>query len=318
MAERQSKRRSAKKDELVAASFHYLCRVVVEKGKRREIPFTEAEFSALFDALEKKPKLNKDDAAALDRVRFRLDAPIEEVEREGAQKIFGRFQGSYWGHSYLNTEKGEIPANSVNLRPFFFLLYLSKAGRIYIGAQYLGHYGGYTALERTVRDLLNSEDRIESHSLRLSGVHYKDVQAKEVQVRFSAKPTSIAAKNRITDRGMFVLRKAGKNDGFEEQVAKNILPFVGRPVSAVKKQIASILNESSLIDVEDSDIVDCTLIGDLNGKRQTIYMIDSGSFATRFPLDVKIDAQGHPVQADAKAAMMKVLEDEIMARGQNV
>lgn len=309
---------AAKKDETVAASFHYLCRVKVEKGKLVERPFTEDEFAALFNSLKSKPALDLDDQDALERVRLRLDAPIESVSLENARTVFGRFQGSYWGHAYTNTEKGKISADSISLRPFFFLLYLSVSGRIYIGAQYLGLFGGYGGLERTIRGLLKFDERIDSHSLRLSGVHYKDVKTKEVQVRFSAKPDGIAAKNRITDKGMFVLKKRDKNDGFEEEVAQKIVPFIGRPQGAVKKQIAAILNESSLIAVNDADIVDCTLIGELNGKRQTIYMLDTGSFATRFPLDVKLDDDGHPVQQQAKDAMMMVLKEEIMARGQNV
>src|SRR5688572_7219133 len=74
------------------------------------------------------------------------------------------------GHSYRNSSKGEISADSINQRRFHFLLYLAESGRVYIGTQYLGNFGAYEPLRRTIIELFSGSQAIHSHTFRVETV----------------------------------------------------------------------------------------------------------------------------------------------------
>lgn len=308
----------SRKNEAITASFHYLCRVANRDSEEpKAIPFKQADFDHLFEGVQHKPKLNLKDEKEADRIRFRMDVPLENVIKVDKRTIYGTYRASYWGHAYDNSARGRIPADSISLRPFHFLLYLSDSGRIYVATQYLGQFGGYTALRRTICNLLPQPDQIIANSFRLDSSLYKAAQAKEIRIMFSDRSHSISQGNSLTQGGMVAFRKKNKDDGFEEQITKKIFPFLGRPKADVKKAVAALINESKLLEVTDDDIEDCTVIANMNGKKKTIYMLESGSFATRFPIDVSIDADGHPKYEPTKHAMIKLLRDEIIARREN-
>ncbi|WP_313576593.1 hypothetical protein [Brevundimonas sp.] len=308
-----------KKKETVSVSFHYLVRMVGNGGKDAlPVAFTSSDFDALFGAIQAKAPFDPNDEEAADRIRYRSDAPMENVIRVDDRTVFGTYKGSYWGHAYDNTMRGRIPAESISLRPFHFLLYLSKSGRIYLASQYLGQFGGYSALQRTISDLMPGAGFIMPHSVRLDGASYKNAQAKEVKVTFAEKPASLAASNKITSAGMIAFRKMSKEDGFEAEVAKRLFPFLGGPKNEMRKAIASMLNESSLMEVSESDIMDCTVLAKVNGGTKTIYMLESGNFATKFHIDVKVDDDGHPDYNQTKIAILDVLREEIISRSSDV
>jgi hypothetical protein len=305
----------SKKNEAVTVSFHYLCRVAErDSEKQKTIPFKQADFDHLFDSVQHKPKPNLNDEEEADRIRFRMDAPLKNVVRVDKRTICGTYSASYWGHAYDNSARGRIPADSISLRPFHFLLYLSDSGRIYIATQYLGQFGGYTALQRTICDLLPQSDEIVANSFRLDSSLYKTAHAKEIRVTFSDRSHSISQGNSLTQGGMVAFRKRSKDDGFEEQVSKRLFPFLGRSKTDVKKAVAALVSESKLLEVTDDDIEDCTVIATVNGRKKTIYMLESGNFATRFPIEVSIDKDGHPNFEPTKHAMIKLLKNEIIAR----
>jgi len=308
-----------KKKETVSASFHYLVRMV-GSGDKDPVPvaFTAANFDALYGAIQAKAPFDPSDEEAADRIRYRSDAPMENVIRVDERTIFGTYKGSYWGHAYDNTMRGRIPAESISLRPFHFLLYLSKSGRIYIASQYLGQFGGYSALQRTLCDLMPGPGFIMPHAVRLDGVSYKNAQAKEVKVTFAEKPASLAAPNKLTSAGMIAFRKMSKEDGFEAEISRRLFPFLGRPKGEMRKAIAGMLNESSLMEVKESDIIDCTVLAKVNGGTKTIYMLEGGNFATKFHMDVKVDDDGHPEYDETKNAMLSVLREEIISRSADV
>jgi hypothetical protein len=307
------------KQETVSASFHYLCRNVKQSETvTNTVPFHNNEFDALYTSLKNKPAVNMDDQAAADRVRFKFEVPIENIARVDARTISGTFWAAYWGHAYKNTLRGDIPAESISLRPFQFLLYLSESGRIYIGSQYLGQFGGYVGLQRTICDLLKDRENVDSSSFMLGSSAYKNADAKEVHVSFSDRSSSISSANSFAKTGMIVLKKSSKGDGFESQVKKRLLPSLGKSPGDVKKAVAELFTDSGLLDVKDTDIEDCTVVANVNGKRKTIYMLDNGQFATKFPMDVKVGTDGHPDPKQTVSAMLELLEGEIISRRENV
>ncbi|TJV41886.1 MAG: hypothetical protein E5Y02_16550 [Mesorhizobium sp.] len=270
-----------RKNEAVSVSFHYLIRLVQEGGNYVERRFTSAEFVGLHNSLVAKPPIDMKDERIADKIRARLDAPIENVEKPTDRLITGTFRASYWGHEYQNTARGSIPADSISLRPFHFILYFGDNGRIYVGTQYLGQFGGYTALERTVSDLLPRSETIRSHSFRLGASHYRNAEPKEVRVNVLNRGSSIASQNTFGQKMTIAFTKSGKDDPMPAHVKSRLLPFLGGQVHDVRRAVARLVNESELIDVQDEDIEDCTVLASVNGRSQVIHMFENGSFATR-------------------------------------
>ena len=306
----------SKKREAVSASFHYLTRV--NKGAGPEappVPISEHEFDGICRAIEAKPTVNLDDASVRERVRYRLEVPMERPNRISPRAMFGVFRGAYSGHANDNSARGKIPADSISFRPFHYLLYHSESGRVYIGAQYLGLFGGYASLERTVRDLLPDPGSISAHSFRVSGSYYRDAQPTEVRVKFINDPKSSTGRPSFTKSGVVAFKKQSKTDGFETSVTEGVFPLIGMSEGDVKRGMAALLSQNDLIDVCDDDIENVTVFATVNGRRNTaIHMIDNGGFATRFPLDLEVNADGHPIYEDAQEAMISVLRSQIIAR----
>ncbi|PHJ74353.1 hypothetical protein VF07_37825 [Nostoc linckia z6] len=306
------------KNEAVTVSFHFLRREDhSEPSKPKYIPISLSVFDKLFVSLNEKPAVNLDDEEAVDRLRYRIDVPIVRVERVDERTIFGTYQSSYWGHAYQNTERGKIPATSISLRPFHFLLYLSEDGKIYVGSQYLGLFGGYSGLVSTLRHLIALSD-VYSHSFRSDFIDLKQVQPKEIQIRFADRSESIAAANPIASAGVLTFRKTDKEGGFEEEIASRILSQRGKPSDEVRKAVANLVNESKLMSVNDDDIADCTVIVKQNGRDKKIHMIEDSGFSTRFPISVAVDDDGHPLCEPCKTEMISLLKKQIIAMNEDV
>lgn len=231
-----------------------------------------------------------------------------------AELHFGQFESSYWGHSYENSEKGTISADSISLRPFFYILYLADNGTIYLGSQYLGLFGGYSALRNTIVDLLGGPGAIQSHAIRLGAAAYKDARPIAINIEVSNRGKSPGHHGTIGTRTAVVFKKASKEDGFEAAVAGRLFPALDQGRSAVKNAVAGLMNESDLMTVNESDIEDATIIAMVGKQKKIIHLIETGTVATRFHLDVDRNSNGHPVAEQTQAAMVATLKDEVLGR----
>jgi hypothetical protein len=308
------------KREPVSVSFHYLAKETKDrKGAIACHPFSRQDFAALSGRILNLPPLDLSDERIKDQMRFKAMVPLERPEQINDRTLFGAYRASYWGHAYENTARGMIPADSLSLRPFFYMLYLSESGRIYIGTQYLGQFGGYTGLKNTLIRLLPEHENVTAHSFRIDSVAYKDVHPKEVRVSVARKGDTIATGNAFSESAIIAFKKQGRRDiGFEEDVKKHLLPHFGKSRNEVRKAVAAILSANELIDVSDDEIADCTIIADVNGRTRNIYMIEQGSFASQFHIDVPFNADGHPLREATKKAMLSLLKENIIARGEDV
>lgn len=310
--------RKRKKEE-VTVSFHYLARQ--KPGENEEpviVPFSSEEFLALRQCLADLKSVDWDDEEFKDRLRFKNEVPIDKVELVDDRTIFGVFRSSYWGHAYENSERGKIPADSISLRPFHFLLYLSESGRIYVGSQYLGQFGGYTGLENTVRGQLADRSAIKPHSFRTETHSTEKIEPKEIRVSFHGKSDKMSGDNIFKNGGAFVLQRDNRSDEFGKKVSRQLFPFFGKSKDEMRKAIANLVNESDLISVKDEDISDCTIVGIVNGKPKTLHMLDGTNFATKFLVEVGFDDDGHPHYEPTKKEMIKVLQNNIISKSENV
>lgn len=107
----------------VSMSFHYLVRRELNDGVYKSVPITFAELEEVFLKLSSSTNVDLKQEDNLSRVQLRQLLPMEKVERVDQRTICGVFKNSYWGHAIENSKYGELPADSINLRPFFFFYF---------------------------------------------------------------------------------------------------------------------------------------------------------------------------------------------------
>ena len=307
-----------KKREAVTVTFHYLARQSrADNGDITRTPFSMSEFEELLDKLKKFPAFDPTDEKMSAAVQFKQLVPIENVIRENDRTMFGLYRAAYSGHAYENTVVGKVPADSISLRPFYFLAYLSGSGHIYLGVQYLGQFGGYEALRNTILKQLNNPNNVVAHSFRRDSALFADVEPSEIKVKIARRPDNIASENVFGEGAVIAFKKQNRDDSFGEEVKKRLIPVMGTSVDKVRKVATEIVNRSGLTALKDEDIADCTVIGQLNGKKKIVYMIEQSLFATQFPIHPKLNTDGHPEPLAAKSEMMRVLKDQIISLAEN-
>lgn len=304
---------AAKKKEEVSTSFHYLIRVVKNGDNEAIKPISLTEFADLHTKMLAQKPIDIKDEKELDRLRFRSEAPLANIKKPKERIITGTFKASYWGHGYDNTEKGRISANSVNLRPFHFVLYLSENGKIYIGSQYLGPFGGYEILKTTILSMLSQRKEIRSISFRLGAAYYANAQPREIRINVVNRSSNLTGKSQVKGKMTIALTRENKSDPLVEKVKKNILPFFGGQKNDIQKAVAGLINQSDLITIADHDVVDCTVLAEVNGKTSTIHMFDMGHHASRFPLDLPVDKEGHPANTETCDAILKAMNEYVIS-----
>jgi len=303
------------KAEEVSVSFHSLYREEKSDGEAQKVKFSLEEFDGIFEALSNQQGVDLNDEESSDRVRYRLVAPISKIERHNQRIICGQYKAAYWGHSYENSIKGDIPSDSINLRPFFFLLYLGDNGRIYVASQYLGYFGGYTALRNTILSTLPKPSSITAVSFNIGGTSYEGLQPREIQITYSKKEKTITGRPKVNKAGVIVFKKQGKDDPFGEQVKERL--FTKTNKSDIKKAVRALANASELFELKDEDIDDCKVIALKDGKRRTVFLLDGSNYATKFPLSVKLEEDGHPVYEEVKPKVISVLTNRVLTLQKN-
>jgi len=309
-----------KKREEATCSFHSFVREKrIDDNNNEQIPFTADDFASFCDHLMSQPEVDLRDEQTRNRIKTSLYAPVEHCEIIDDRTIFGRFRAPYTGHSYENTDVGEVPESSVSLRPFFFIAYFAEDGKIYVGSQYLGTFGGWGKLERTLRSFFPKDYRVVSYAYRHSASSYAGAKPKEVRVNFSRRPKEITGKAAFGQRGAMTFKQMSNEDStFKITVTESILANIGKPTAVIKKAVSDMLSDNEMLSLRQEDIEDCTVVATVDGKTTTINVIESGHFATRFPLGIVDYIKGHPDKNKAKAAMAALLDSQIISRSERV
>lgn len=304
------------KKEEVTVSFHYMNRVS-EDGST-EIPISKDEFKSISAYLTSLIDDNFSNEQKNDQIRYRQIAVFQKVDTEGENYISGIYQGSYWGHAFKNSKAGKISADSINLRPFCFLLYLSESGRVYVCSQYLGTYGGYTALSNSIFRSFSSKKGIVSRSFNLNATSLEDADPKEVVISFSRASDSITSANKYGASTAIVLKSRDGNSEFPERMRQDFLRHANKPADDIKKLIAQVLKDQKLIELNDNDIIDCKMVLMQDGHKKTVSLFEPSHFATRFPANVDLDQDGHPKYEPMRIKMKEMLANKIIAKKENV
>jgi hypothetical protein len=310
----------ARKKEEATCSFHFLTREVRgDDNQWTRVPISRDEFAAFCQVLIAQPEIDIRDPETCRVLRNSLDTPVEHCEIINDRTIFGRFRSKYTGHAYENTDVGEISDSSVSLRPFFFIAYLSESGIVYVGSQYLGTFGGYGKLERTLRSFLPGDGVVVSHSFRNNATSFAGAQPKEIRVNFARQSKELTGATKFGERGAMTFKRASsKDEHFKNTVVDKILSKVGQPRAALKSAVAGMLSDNEMLHLRDEDIENCTVVAVMNGKDTTINIIEASHYATKFPLGIKDYVKGHPDREKTQAAMLRLLQTQIISRSEIV
>jgi hypothetical protein len=291
-------------------SFHFLER---KSSEGESIGFSNEEYEKLCQSIVDQESPDLTDEKQFSAVKFGVVVPFSKTQRVDQRTLFGVFEGAYSGHSFKNSAKGEISAESINQRKFHFIIYHSLSGRIYIGCQYLGNYGDYIGLKNTLISFFDERRNINAVSFRQDAIDFSKAVAKEVRVSLSDKGKTITSKNLFSEGSMVAVRKRRKDESFPEEVKKSLFPLLKSPIDKRRQAIASLLKDS-LIDAKDDDIENCTVVASVNGRDRVIYVLGGYNFASRFHLNVPVMADGHPEYTKTKEAILKILSDEIVQK----
>lgn len=306
------------RSEQVFVTFHY-----IEKGIRREDgefdvkSFSQADFDRLSEKIKSQPLPNLKKACDFDGVKFGKIIPFSKIEKDG-RLLQGMFKGAYSGHSFENSDKGKIEANSINQRDFHFVLYFTESGKIVVGCQYLGNYGNYTDLSKQIFKFLGLGASVRASSVRNDAEDFRQTVPTEVRIEIARASKEITKGQVFSSGSLVAFRRQDGDDDFELEVKERVLSLIGKPESVIKKEIAKLLNKNESYKVDESEIENCTVLAKRNGRQQTIYLFGDGVRATKFLLDVPLDGDGLPKFEETRAAMFRKLKSEIISKLENV
>ncbi|MDX2209639.1 MAG: hypothetical protein SFV20_04685 [Sphingopyxis sp.] len=303
--------------EHVSVSFHFLARRHPSDFDKL-VPITQAEFDEILDRVASEPDWDVDDPKHFDRLKWGSLIPLRNFTRISDSLAFGTFKAPYTGHSFDNSEKGKISAASLNQREFHYVIYRSKSGRIYVGAQYLGNYGGFGYLCDALKRKFTNSDRLETHSFRTDGVDLRNAIIKEVRVTISQNSSDITQSN-IFDRSNVIVVKRKRGDlDFDAEASKSIVPIFSGAAAGKRAQLARVLNAAKLYSVSEDEIEDCSIVVQIGGSTRTIYLFEQGGFASKFPIEVPLNEDGHPLMKETRDEMRRILRDHIISKSEDI
>lgn len=311
--------RQNRKDK-VTITFHYLVRNIEdERGEIVNEPIALSDFREAIERIVKTPPIDTSTQAGVDKLRFGTTVPVTALSEIEANMFFGSYQGVYTGHSYENTAKGTIPYNSASLRTFHFIVYWSKPrGRVYISTQYLGQFGDYTGLKNTIIRAFKNRKGLDAHSFRNISTAFEKVEAKEIRVEYARKGKDAGTPNTFNAGTTIVLRKVGEGGNFADQTRQKLFPVFAGPKDKIRAAVAKILREDQLIAISDDDILDCTVIAEIDGSERRYHFLNDSNVATSFPVAVGMTVEGHPDPEQLQKAMRSLLKVQVIAKSENV
>ena len=301
--------------EDVSLSFHCIRRTkkkVGDEEKRVPNPFKQEDFEELFKGLElqKKRKLNDGDFQS--QLRLGNQCVINSVEHKG-RFISGIYGKSYSGHEYKNSDHGVISAQSLNIRPFFFQLYLSDDGAIYMATQYLGNWGGYAVLRNMLHYLLGNTADLRTTSFNTNRAFAVNAIPTEVEITYTKKGESITKGKSYGRAGIIGFKRSEGDESFSLDVKKDFLSLLKTKDEKLRRKAIAEVISTELYEFDDEEIQDCKIIAKVNKRTRTIRILDKLNIASRFPVDVQVGKSGHPPYTEMKDKSTDILKDEILA-----
>lgn len=303
------------RNNLITASFHYLVKTTrndLDPENPIEGPFTVTEFQRIVSRISDKNPLDESDPAVITRIKSGEDLPFSGHEEVNEGLHFGNFDGAYYGQQYRNNLLGVISADSLNLRPFYYLITRLRDGRILVGATYHGQFGDYEGLRRCLAYLLRGSNyRIISRSITSVTDEIGDGVPTELRLTYWNANNRPERRGIFSKTGVIAIKNTEFGDGFQEEV-KKIANNARGDERARRRAIASVVSQGDRITLDDDDILGCSAIVRTHGRTTTIYFLGGNNMATKYRLNVDVNGAGVPDRNQVRDEMVRIMRQRIM------
>lgn len=297
----------------ISASFHYFNKTIQQDGEIVEAGFSQQEFQRVIDRISNVDDIDFTNPDEVSRIKRGENLPFLLFEDLGANRFFGQFEGAYYGQQYRNTQAGVIDADSLNLRRFFYLIALCRDGKIVVGVQYTGNFGDFDGLRKCLLHLLRTDNaRLQSNTFMSLRHEIGDGVPVEIKVNIRKQNGVIGGRSLFSRSGIFAIRRSDYGDSFADDVKDAVNPLARAPVAQRRRMIADLMSDGNLFDVDDNDIDGCSVLVDRNGRRQTVYILGSSEFATKFPVGAAVDRNGLADRIQVRAEMIRLFETVVV------
>lgn len=303
------------KNSLVAASFHYLIKTApneLDPDNPIEAPFTIPEFQRVVARISDNVALDEKSQAVIDDIKSGRDLPFSGYSEIEAGLHFGNFDGAYYGQQYRNNLHGLISAESLNLRPFNYLITRLRDGKILIGVTYHGQFGDYDGLKSCLTNLLRGGNyQVTSRTIKSISGELGNGVPTDLKLIYRKQSDRPERKSMFGTSGAFAIKGTEYGDGFADEVSRLARNVRGN-VTQRKQILADMVNQGELIELEADDIIGCTAIVREHGRTRTVYFLGENNFATKFALDVTVDNNGVPNRGQIQTEMVRAMREKIL------
>ncbi len=302
------------KNNQISVSFHLLVKQLPNEEDPRhpvEVPFSQQDFSRLLARLRDDEQINVRDPEVIKRIKLGIDLPFSNFQEPDIGLYFGNFEGAYYGQKYRNNVHGEISAESLNLRSFCYLVTFLRDGTILLGVTYNGQFGDYEGIRRCFSHILRGNHVVSSRTIRSLATELGAGDPIAIKVTYRRAGGRPERRSLFGRTGDIAIRNAEFGEGFGEYV-RDIANRARGDVEARRRVIADILNDSEMIQVDDNEVVGCTAIVRENKRTRTVYILGENNFATKFPLDVNVNADGVPDYDQVRTQVTHVMRQYVI------
>lgn len=301
----------------VTLCFHYFLGSIKNNGEEVPYPFTKGHLDNIETSLNGLMNLNVKDSKYRNKMITRELISIQSLNRVDAHTLTGVYKQTYYGQAFENEDYGKIPADSINLRPFFFGIYLAPSGRLYLISQFLGSSGGFSALKRVISSFLNGIS-LDFMAINTSFENIQNMTIKGTHITLNSVGKNIDSKNLEHKIAAVSIPRSPDDLDLEDRVSKKVIPFLKTDMVRAKRELASIFN-SSLVSFNAENIEDCSLVMIVDKKRTiSIPLFDEDAGPSRIVADVKLDGDGNPNFEKLETLALQILEDRILGKMENV
>lgn len=296
----------------ISASFHSLVkRPRDDDDDAEDLKFTQNDFQKLLNRIGDTSPINFKDDDEVRLIKLGKNIPFLYYEKLEENTHFGCFEGAYYGQEYRNTKVGLIDADSLNLRQFGYILDFRRDGTIVVGTQYTGNFGDYDGLRKCLAHILSGSGyKVISRSFTSFKHEITDGKPVEIKVNIRRQGRREGASSLFSKTATFGIKRSEYGDDFEADV-KRTLGNVRGSRDDRKAALAKLLNQGEMIEIDDDDIIGCTVLIQKDKGQHTVYLLGDGYQATKFPLAIDVPPSGIPDRAHVRNEMRRILDDVI-------
>lgn len=302
------------KISLVTASFHYLIKTRADAQDRDNLieePFSENEFGRVVSRISNNIALDDTNPAVITEIKAGRDLPFSGYQEIEPVLHFGNFDGAYYGQEYRNNLLGIISADSLNLRPFNYLMTRLRDGKILIGVTYHGQFGDYEGIRSCLSHILRGNFQVTSRAIKSLSEELGNGVPIELKLNYRKQSDRPERPSIFGSSGVIGIKGTEYGDGFQEEI-RRVAGSVRGNIAQRKSVLADLVSQGQIIELDSEDIVGCTAIVRENGRTRTVYLLGENNFATKFALDVAVDNDGVPDREQIKSEMIKVMREKIL------